>query len=164
MKAERGGFRMLRQEQRLVGFPTDPYAPGGKPRGATRCTDCGALFHRGRWSWRATPRHAAPGLCPACRRVRERLPAGFVRLSGAFLREHRDEILRRVRHCEQAERRQHPLQRIMAIEKADDSLLVTTTDLHLARRIGDALLDAYKGELRYRYSKDDRLLRVSWSR
>jgi hypothetical protein len=52
----------------------------------------------------------------------------------------------------------------MSIEARDGEILVTTTDAHLARRIGDALRDAYKGELRYRYSKDDPLLRVSWSR
>lgn len=43
-------------------------------------------------------------------------------------------------------------------------LVVTTTDPHLARRIGDALHHAYKGELEYRYNKQDKLLRVSWSR
>ena len=42
--------------------------------------------------------------------------------------------------------------------------LVTTTDPHLARRIADALHDAYKGELRYRYNKEENLLRVTWSR
>jgi hypothetical protein len=69
-----------------------------------------------------------------------------------------------VRHCEEAERREHPLQRIMAVEARGEGLLVTTTDVHLARRIGDALHHAYKGELDYRYNKQDKLLRVSWSR
>jgi NMD protein affecting ribosome stability and mRNA decay len=164
MKAERGGFRMQRQEQLLVGLGNDPYKPGRKLRGATRCADCGAVFHRGRWSWRATPRHAAAGLCPACRRVRERLPAGFVRLRGPFVREHENEVLNRVRHCEQSERREHPLQRIMAVEAASDGMRITTTDPHLARRIGEALHAAYKGELHYRYAKDERLVRVTWSR
>jgi len=164
MKAERGGFRMQRREQLMVGLGNDPYKPGRKPRGATRCTDCGAVFHRGRWSWRTTPARAAAGLCPACRRIRERLPASFVLLRGGFVREHSEEILNRLRRCEQSERREHPLQRIMSLEPQADGLLVTTTDTHLARRIGDALYDAYKGELRYRYSKDDRLLRVTWSR
>lgn len=153
-----------RRLQLLVGFESDPYKARHKPRGATRCADCGAVFYRGRWSWRTTPAHAPLGLCPACRRVREHLPAGFVRLRGPFVREHQEELLKRVRHCEEAERREHPLQRIMAVEARDEGLLVTTTDAHLARRIGDALHDAYKGELEYRYSKDDSLLRVTWSR
>jgi hypothetical protein len=164
MKVERGGFRMQRQEQVLKGFGNDPYKASRKLRGATRCTDCGALFYRGRWTWRATPRQAAAGLCPACRRIRERLPAGFVRLRGPFVREHRQELMNRVLHCEQSERREHPLQRVMAVEPDGEGVLVTTTDPHLARRIGEALHGAYKGELRYRYSKEDWLLRVSWSR
>jgi hypothetical protein len=163
MKAQRRA-RTHRQEQLLTGFAIDPYRPHRKLRGATRCGECDAVFHRGRWSWRATPAHAAVGLCPACRRIRERLPAGFVRLGGPFLEAHRDELLNRVRSCEESERRAHPLQRIMSIEARDGEILVTTTDAHLARRIGDALRDAYRGELRYRYSKDDPLLRVSWSR
>jgi hypothetical protein len=42
--------------------------------------------------------------------------------------------------------------------------MVTTTDPHLARRIGEALHDAYKGTLDYQYNKEDNLLRVTWSR
>ena len=41
---------------------------------------------------------------------------------------------------------------------------VTTTDAHLARRIGRALHDAYKGELDVRYRKQDNLVRVLWCR
>jgi NMD protein affecting ribosome stability and mRNA decay len=150
--------------QRGVGYDKDPYEPRTKVRGTTRCADCGALFYRGRWTWRASPAHAIAGLCPACRRIRERAPAGFVRLRGAFVREHDTELMNRVRRCEQSERREHPLQRIMSVDRQGDGILVTTTDSHLARRIGEALRDAYKGELRYRYSKDERLLRVSWTR
>jgi NMD protein affecting ribosome stability and mRNA decay len=164
MKAERGGFRMQRREQLMVGLGDDPYKAHRKVRGPARCTDCSAVFHRGRWSWSARPAHAVAGLCPACRRIRERLPASFVLLRGAFVREHNEEILNRVRRCEQSERREHPLQRIMSLERQAEALLVTTTDTHLARRIGDAMYDAYKGELKYRYSKGDRLLRVSWTR
>jgi hypothetical protein len=41
---------------------------------------------------------------------------------------------------------------------------VTTTDIHLARGIGDALHSAYKGELEYHYNKEENLLRVEWRR
>jgi hypothetical protein len=56
------------------------------------------------------------------------------------------------------------MQRIMAIAAEGRGVRVSTTDTHLARRIGDALRDAYKGELEYRYNKEDNLLRVLWSR
>ena len=35
------------------------------------------------------------------------------------------------------EKREHPLNRIMAIEREGDALVVKTTDIHLPRRIGD---------------------------
>lgn len=153
-----------RHEQRRATPRSDPYRARRKPAGAMRCAGCGAVFHRGRWSWRLTPQHAVSGECPACRRIRERLPAGFLRLTGAFVRAHREELLKRARHCEAQERAEHPLQRIMAIEPQAYGLLVTTTDPHLARRVGEALRDAYQGELRYHYTKGERLLRVTWSR
>jgi hypothetical protein len=52
----------------------------------------------------------------------------------------------------------------MAIAADGAGVLVTTTDAHLARRMGDALHDAYKGELEYHYNPEDNLLRVLWSR
>jgi hypothetical protein len=52
----------------------------------------------------------------------------------------------------------------MAIQADGRGVVVTTTGAHLARRIGDALQHAYKGELDYRYNKADNLLRVNWSR
>lgn len=164
MKSERGGFRGVRREQRLEGMEHDAYKAGMKPPEPSVCRECGAVFHRGRWTWGAAPENAQAALCPACRRIREQLPAGYVRLKGEFLDAHREEVLQRVRHCEAAEKREHPLQRIMAVEDDGGGLLVTTTDAHLARRIGDSLHDAYKGELDYRYNKEENLLRVSWRR
>jgi hypothetical protein len=91
-------------------------------------------------------------------------PAGFVRLSGPFLQEHRKELLKRVRRCEESERRGHPMQRIMAIARHEGELLVTTSHARLARRIGEALHDAYQGELSYCSGQGELLLRVWWSR
>ena len=92
------------------------------------------------------------------------MPAGFVSLGGAFFLEHRDEVLRRVRLCEGAEKQLHPLQRILAVEDEESGVLVTTTGSHLARRIGEALGKSFKGEARYRYRPGDNLLRVTWRR
>jgi NMD protein affecting ribosome stability and mRNA decay len=163
MKAERGGFRMLQHEQLLQEMTHDPYKPTAKAHEPVACPLCGAVYHRGRWSWRKAPPKARASLCPACRRIREHAPAGFVTLGGEFFRAHRDEILAQVRHCEEAEKSDHPLQRIMNIQAEGDGLLVTTTDSHLARRIGDALHHAYRGELAYHYNKEENLLRVVWT-
>ena len=85
-------------------------------------------------------------------------------LKGEFFATHRDEILHLVRHRESKERAEHPLQRIIAIEPDPDGALIMTTDIHLARDIGDALHSAYKGELEYHYNKKQNLLRVEWRR
>jgi hypothetical protein len=156
MKTDRG---ILRTPQR-----TDKTRQARKLRGPARCPDCGAVYRRGRWRWEAPARVASAARCPACLRARQRLAAASVTLSGRFFAAHRDEILARVRHCEQAEKQLHPLQRIIAIDAEGTGMRVTTTDVHLARRIGDALQRAYKGELAYRYTRDENLLRVRWSR
>jgi len=96
--------------------------------------------------------------------MQDRFPAGRVALKGDFLAAHRDEIVHLVRNREARERAEHPLQRIIAIEPEAGGLLVTTTDIHLARDIGDALESAYRGELEYHYNKEENLLRVEWRR
>jgi uridine phosphorylase len=165
MKTQRGGFRMLQREQLLQELVHDSYKSKRKLPEPTLCPDCGAVYRHARWQWGAAPeKDAHIERCPACHRVHDRLPAGFVKLHGAFFGTHRDEILHRVRHCEEVEKKEHPLQRIMAIESDAEGAVVTTTDPHLARRIGDALHDAYKGELEYHYNKEENLLRVAWTR
>ena len=52
----------------------------------------------------------------------------------------------------------------MNIEPVAGGLLVTTTDAHLARGIGEALRKAYRGRMEFHYNKADNLLRVSWTR
>jgi len=156
---------MLQREQLLQELVHDSYKSKRKLTEPTLCPDCGAVYRRGRWQWAAAPeKDAQLERCPACHRVHDHFPAGYVTLGGAFFGEHRDEILRRVRHCEEAEKRDHPLERIMKIEADGEGTVVTTTDPHLARRIGDALHDAFKGELEYHYNKEENLLRVAWSR
>jgi predicted Zn-ribbon and HTH transcriptional regulator len=164
MKSERGGFRMLRHEQLLQECVHDAYKRGAKLPEPARCRDCGAAYRNGRWTWKPAGEGARPVRCPACRRLREGMPAGYIRLSGGYLRVHREEIVRRMRRCEAAEKRAHPLQRIMAVAAERGDLVVTTTDSHLARRIGEALVKAFKGSAEYAYGREDNLLRVGWSR
>ena len=75
---------------------------------------------------------------------------------------HRKEITHLINREEQRERKEHPLKRIMNVEQKDDEMLVTTTDIHLARGIGEAVHRAYRGELDFHYNKEENLLRVNW--
>jgi NMD protein affecting ribosome stability and mRNA decay len=164
MKKGHEGFRAGRHEQLLQEFKHDSYKSRHKLADMTRCPDCGAVYIDGRWTWNAAPAGSPEERCPACHRMHDKFPAGFVSITGAFFAAHRDEIMNRVATCERNAKQDHPLERIMAIEGAESGVVVTTTDPHLARRIGEALHDAYKGELEYHYNKEDNLLRVVWSR
>lgn len=164
MKAGQPGFRIVRRDELLQELVHDSYKSKKKLPEPTRCPDCGAVFEAGRWGWGGAATAAHEERCPACHRIRDRFPAGYVALKGEFFSGHRDEILNRVKNCEESEKRGHPLERLMGVEDTDEGVLVTTTGTHLARRIGDALYDAYKGSLDYHYNKEENLLRVAWHR
>ena len=59
---------------------------------------------------------------------------------------------------------QHPLERIMAIKDGKDGTIVTTTGIHIARRIGESLARAYNGDFSFQYADDEKSIRVYWQR
>ncbi|MCX7897419.1 MAG: BCAM0308 family protein [Rhodocyclaceae bacterium] len=158
------GFKPVRRDQLRTERIHDTYQLTRKPPEPSVCRGCGVVFSQGRWQWKVAPEGAHSLLCPACARVRDHLPAGFVTLAGDYFKERRDEILRLVRHHEEKEKAEHPLARVMAIEEQEEGVLITTTDIHLAREIGEAVYKAHAGELEYHYNEGERLLRVEWRR
>ena len=137
-----------------------------KRSAATVCPGCGARYGKGRWSWDEVPASSKALECPSCERIREDYPAGVLRLSGAFLAKHRQEITGRLRHVEERERRTHPLKRIMDIRNEGDEVVVRVTDGKLIEALGHALTSAYRGtlELPRTTSERENLVRASWSR
>lgn len=158
------GFQPVRRDRLRLETVMDSYKAKGKLSEPTVCQDCGAVYHAGRWQWIEKPKDAHQTTCPACHRMRDHFPAGYVTMSGEFLAKHEDEIMRLIKHRELQEKAEHPMQRIMNIEKTKQGTLVTTTDVHLARGIGEALHHAYQGELEFHFNKDQNLLRVNWRR
>lgn len=142
----------------------DSYKSRGKLPDPTLCPQCGAVFHKGKWQWLPAPEAAHSDMCPACHRIHDNFPAGYVKLEGEFFVHNRDEILNLVHHVEQREKAEHPLQRIMKVEDEDGAVLVTTTDIHLARGIGEAINHAYQGHLQLDYNTEENLLRIHWKR
>lgn len=153
----RGG----RAQDRTV---TDPYKVTHKPHEPSVCPQCGAVYHAGRWQWSEPPAGAHELLCQACHRINDAYPAGVVTLRGAFVPRHRSEIEQIVRRQETIEKPEHPFNRIMAVTEDDGGLVVTTTDVHLPRRIGEAIEAAFNGELVIDYDEDGYFVRVNWRR
>lgn len=158
------GFQPIRRDRLVQEAVHDTYKTKGKLHEPTICSDCGAVYHEGRWQWIEKPAGAHQTTCPACHRMHDDYPAGFVSISGEFVAAHEDEITSLIRHREAKEKVEHPMQRVIKIEQTPVGMEVTTTDIHLARGIGDALHHAYKGELDFHYNPAESLLRVSWYR
>jgi len=80
MKSVRQGWHPLQREELRDELVHDSYKSKKKLPEPTRCPDCGAVYEMGRWTWgtAATDAHQEP--CPACHRVRDHFPAGYVTL------------------------------------------------------------------------------------
>ena len=152
------------QEQRVAANDEKPFRATSKPLGPAYCPTCKAVFTGARWAWERKPEDAHEHTCPACQRIHDKFPAGLVDIKGEFLKSHRDEIVAFVTAKEAKDKAANPLQRIMAIEETRGGLQVATTDSSLARGIGEALHEEYKGDLKLRYSRDENLLRATWKR
>lgn len=159
-----GGFRQIQRHDGIFQERVhDAYKLKKKLVEPTVCPQCGAVFHDGRWQWLKAPAGAHQETCSACHRIHDHYPAGFLTMKGKFFESNRDEIMHLVHNHEQHERKEHPLKRIMEVEQKDGATLVTTTDIHLARGIGEALHHAYQGELEFHYNPEQNLLRVNWT-
>lgn len=161
------GFHPIRRDQLRQEREHDSYKQKQKPPEPSACPECQAFYHAGRWQWGIKPAGAHEHLCPACQRTHDEYPAGFVYVAGDFFTHHRQEMISLIQHHAQKERAEHPLSRIMAIQEDQmngGGIIITTTDLHLARDLGDALHHAYQGELDFHYNDSEKLLRVHWKR
>jgi len=52
----------------------------------------------------------------------------------------------------------------MSISDANEKVVITATDIHLPRRIGHAIVDAYKGDLGTHYDREGYFVRITWTR
>ncbi|OCC16241.1 hypothetical protein DBT_0058 [Dissulfuribacter thermophilus] len=149
----------------------DPYREREKWPENTTCKVCGLVFTGGRWTWpkeEMIPIELTEGvqeaLCPACQRTKDDFPAGTVEIKGLFFKKHEQEILNLIANEEESEKKDHPLERIMDQEYLEDSLVIKTTGIHIARRLGEALRNAYQGVLEMRYGDAEKSIRITWNR
>ena len=130
----------------------------------TRCPDCGVEIKNGLWAWPKPPEKFDEVCCPACRRIAENAPAGFIEIRGSFFKENRSEILNMIMNIEKAEKSGHPLERVIEIIDKHDHVLITTTGIHIARRIGEALSRSYNGDFSFKYADGEQIIRLYWTR
>ncbi|WP_417666434.1 BCAM0308 family protein [Pseudidiomarina sp.] len=129
----------------------------------SRCKQCGAEFHDGRWCWPSeASAEAASVVCPACRQTNEQSPTGVLSLSGDYFFAHKDEIMHLIQHQVDHENKQHPMNRIIQMDQKPDAVTYSFTDMHLPKRVGNALKHAHSGELDIQY--DEAICRATWKR
>lgn len=142
----------------------DPYQIREKLSEPSHCSDCGAVYDKGHWIWGKPTIDSTPHRCPACSRIKDKVPAGFLTLKGPFLTDHKQEILHLVKNLEEREKLSHPLERIMTIEDAHPELIICFTGMHLAKATGDAIHHAYQGSLDIQFVERDSQIRIEWER
>jgi hypothetical protein len=142
----------------------DAYRPDHKLPEDTACPKCHASIHDGRWQWLAADNGAVNVVCPACRRIRDGFPAGYVSVEGDFFNNHRVELLDLVLKHSTRATAEHPMRRLMKADDTPEGVMFTTTDTQLAREIGGALHDAYGGKVCCSFADTQELVRVHWIR
>jgi hypothetical protein len=140
-------------QDRLIHEPGHyPYKNRRKAPGAIVCPKCGVVFRMERGQWAETHMwDARKAFCQVCQPIVKHGPAGAIVMRGDFVEAHRD--------LESFEMNQHPLHPIMNVEKLSDAPVLNTNDIHLPRRVGEALRRAHKGEL-----NTHRMRRKEWRR
>jgi hypothetical protein len=157
--------KSIRKDRLIKEYIHDPYFTKEKYPDPSVCKKCGVVFHDGIFEWiEPVPKHAESIICPACRRIEDRYEGGYVVLEGDFLKDHKDEVLNLIRNTEEEEMGYRPLERIIDIKEEDGKIVITTTYEHLARRIGEAVHRAYKGDLIIQYPEGWKYARVHWIR
>jgi hypothetical protein len=149
----------------------DPYVVQAGPEEKRVCTECSAIYIGQRWylkdqaeKEKLRTENVHLTVCPACRKIHDKAPGGVVHLSGNFIREHKEDIMNLIHNEGDRAKAVNPLERIMGIEGNDGDFSIMTTNEKLAQRIGRALHKAYSGAVAYKWSGDNKLVRVSWQR
>ena len=153
-----------RKDRMFEAHQQDPYLNREKWREPCHCPDCGIIYHEGRWQQGVTAQDSTPHRCPACARIYDKVPAGFLSLSGKFFLDHKEEIMHLIINKEQKEKTEHPLERIMAIDETSQGVTIHYTGIHLTQGTGNALHHAYQGHLDIDHNERDGQIRVKWQR
>ena len=154
-----------------VSTDNDPYLLKKDSHGVAYCKECRGVYKNRYWSFDeeefkrfAKSEEIDSVICPACKKINDNYPEGIVTLRGDFLQQHKDEILNLIKNEENKAKGINSLERIIEIKEDDGKIVITTTNEKIAQRIGRGVYKAYHGEIEYKWSQDNRMLRVEWER
>lgn len=147
----------------------DPYIPKAAAP-VSICTDCRAVYMNKRWyadngvyESVIKTRGSTEIVCPACRKIRDNFPGGVLTLKGAAGAAFRDDLMKLIKNEEHRARGINPLERVMSVEEnGRGDIIINTTNEKLAQRLGRAVKKAFHGDVTYRWSHDNKLVRVDW--
>lgn len=141
----------------------------GSPPSPVVCERCGAVYARK--TWRAGERATKTQLmgvlwtvCPACKQVAAGEYFGRVRLTGAFVEAHEEELRGRIRTAAARARFTQPERRIVSIDRDSEGMTVLTTSQKLAHRIAREVEKAFGGSTTYAWTKPHGELQATWRR
>ncbi len=149
----------------------DPYLLRSAYKEPTVCPTCKLIYHNKRWFWddklmdKFDKQDVNYQKCPACRKIEDRYPMGILHISGGFVSQHKDDILRLLKNEEKRAMEKNPLERTISTQEDDEGVIsVETTSEALVLRMGRVLTRAYSGEVEYKFSDTQKLVRVEWKR
>jgi NMD protein affecting ribosome stability and mRNA decay len=150
---------------------SDPYLPEAGLKEPALCQTCKSVYRQKRWQLDpATAKQLATDTdtqwvtCPACLKIATHYPEGIVTLRGNYFWDHEEEIRNILHNTVERTRARNPLEQIIRMEKADDALVIETTDQKLAEQLGRALQKAHSGELQIDWQGAPVVCRVQWER
>jgi NMD protein affecting ribosome stability and mRNA decay len=164
--------RSYKQTYKKKTSTADAYLPKGASKKITVCEGCHAVYKKKRWyaephhySAAVTIRDTAVAVCPACLKIRDNFPGGIVTLKGDYVLPHKQELLNLIKNEEARARGVNPLERVMSVKETGyGGIVVSTTNEKLAQRIGRSIKKAFRGNVTYQWSHDNKLARVDWQR
>jgi hypothetical protein len=151
-----------------VDVERDSYLPRLSPAGVIQCSGCVAFYYRRRWTLKppAEVRSSTDNkrtVCPACKKIKEKYPAGELHLLGLD-GEERGAVVSILRNKEKRARQKNPLERIMHLQATNGDWWVETTTEKLAQRLGRSIKKARGGKIDYKWGHNNKFVRVIWDK
>lgn len=135
------------------------------------CRQCEAIMTNSHWVYDDIAVSTAKrthrfeyATCTGCERLAKKRVDGIVTLRSPLLDAHRGDAMNLIHNVAERSHTTNVAARIAGIDERKGQITVTTTDRHLAERIGKEFEKAYSGRLDIKWPKGEEFVRVVWER